>query len=931
MDSREHDTEPFSSGSCAIPSSETAGSNNNTNPGCFADPSTFADLEHIIDNCSIIDNHAHSLLKKQTCKEFAASGLDLLSVTSEATGNALQDVTSTLAHHRAVRTLKKNFVFSSPPQLDDWEAWKAHRDTLDEEPFTKRCLQGIQTILIDDGLRVPKGLQAHEISWHDQFIRSPAKRILRLETVAEDLIQQKESFEDWKVAFVVSIREALHDPFVVGFKSVIAYRTGFDIYLLPDINATPLERVAADGFHKTKEAGTASGKYRINDRTFNPYLINILASEMRAHVKNGFRAKPLQFHTGFGDNDLKIQKSNPTFLVPFIERYPETPIALLHGAYPFTREAGYLASVYPHVYLDFGLIFPKISQEGQESVIKQVFELTPSSKAMWSTDGVYFGETYLLGVRQMREAFKRVMAEMHAKDSISLRSMAEIVTDSLFNTANKLYNLGLNLYIPPQHSILEEENEEYPLSGNYAVQGHRGLASLKIFKQFLIKHPGIEYLRLNWTDYSAILRTRILKVKHVIKQLEQNENGSLIGVTKASLYLLANCAIVPGGGPIGEWRLVPDFTSIHVHPHKREGETSRNHATVMCWIEDDNQSRVDLDPRAVLARAIERAKAVGLHDFKIGFEIEFCMFKQADLDEGRLTPITISHTWSTSKAFQNEALIILEDIDKELSEAGIEIEQFHSEAARGQYELILSTLPPMQAVDSLIHTREVIQYVCAKYGYKASLLPKPFDMECGSAAHMHISFKPFEKQWNFFAGVLDEIRAINSMTLGSELSYERILAGFWAGGIWGCWGRQNREAPVRLVEENKAHWEIKSVDGMANMYLAVAGILTAGTIGVKGKVPIYGECDSSTMTDAQRKDRGIKTPMVKSMEEALDALFENDGVTPTRFASELGSGVATHIAAVKRAEKEHLLSQFVNTEDGVVDIQRRRVWAAQWY
>jgi predicted TIM-barrel fold metal-dependent hydrolase len=37
-----------------------------------------------------------------------------------------------------------------------------------------------------------------------------------------------------------------------------------------------------------------------------------------------------------------------------IKAYPETIFVLLHGSYPYTREAGYLTATYSNVYLDFG-------------------------------------------------------------------------------------------------------------------------------------------------------------------------------------------------------------------------------------------------------------------------------------------------------------------------------------------------------------------------------------------------------------------------------------------------------------------------------------------------------------------------------------------------------------------------------------------------
>ena len=78
-------------------------------------------------------------------------------------------------------------------------------------------------------------------------------------------------------------------------------------------------------------------------------------------------------------------KSSPAYMQPIIEAYPNTPIVLLHSSYPYTREAGYLTSVYENVYLDFGEVFPLLSGDGQRAVIRQVLELAPTNKIMWSS------------------------------------------------------------------------------------------------------------------------------------------------------------------------------------------------------------------------------------------------------------------------------------------------------------------------------------------------------------------------------------------------------------------------------------------------------------------------------------------------------------------------------------------------------------------
>ena len=73
---------------------------------------------------------------------------------------------------------------------------------------------------------------------------------------------------------------------------------------------------------------------------------------------------------------------------------------------------------------------------------------------------------------------------------------------------------------------------------------------------------------------------------------------------------------------------------------------------------------------------------------------------------------------------------IIEEIYDTLTDAGIEVEQFHSESAPGQYEVITGPLPPVEAVDALVFTRDTIYNVAAKHGVRATLYPKVFAQSC---------------------------------------------------------------------------------------------------------------------------------------------------------------------------------------------------------
>ena len=97
-----------------------------------------------------------------------------------------------------------------------------------------------------------------------------------------------------------------------------------------------------------------------------------------------------------------------SYLQNFIKENPDVPVVLLHSSYPFTREAGYLATMYKNVYLDIGLAFPVLSKDGQKSVVKQCLELVPGNKLLWSTDGHRFPETFALANMQMREVLSEV-------------------------------------------------------------------------------------------------------------------------------------------------------------------------------------------------------------------------------------------------------------------------------------------------------------------------------------------------------------------------------------------------------------------------------------------------------------------------------------------------------------------------------------------
>lgn len=134
-------------------------------------------------------------------------------------------------------------------------------------------------------------------------------------------------------------------------------------------------------------------------------------------------------------------------------------------------------------------------------------------------------------------------------------------------------------------------------------------------------------------------------------------------------------------------------------------------------------------------------------------------------------------------------------------------------------------------------------------------------------------------------------------------SYRRVQPGHWAGAFT-CWGVENREAALRFIpgtvstRSRSANVELKVVDGAANPYFAVAGVLAAGLDGVeRGLVPPPALQDDPAKLDATESARARVQRLPADLAAAADAL---DASASLRDA--LGSTLHRAIVATRRLE-----------------------------
>ncbi|KAF8525584.1 hypothetical protein BU17DRAFT_83867 [Hysterangium stoloniferum] len=812
-------------------------------------------LKHAAFYFPIIDNHTHNLLKAEHRSDFPFEGL-----TSEANGEALIDATNTIALYRATIQLAK--LYGCEPTFD---AVKKARDSLSYEELCQKCMKptGIASLLLDDGIDAIQNL-CYDYRWHDRFTSTPSKRIVRVETLAQDLIktlhsQGKTGFHIFEKEFERLIQESCSDGEVAGFKSVACYRTGLDIQ-------KPVTSDVEDQYAIAFSSLKNDPKLRLASKALNDFIVRLV---LRVAGEHG---KPVQFHTGLGDNDISLVTANPAVMQPIFKEFPQTVIVLLHSSYPFCQEAGYLATVYKNVYLDFGEVFPMISRDGQLSLTRQMFELTPTTKLIWSTDGHWWPETYYLGVIQVREALYEVLASFVAKGDMTEAQAVTTVERVFFHNSNDIYHLGLTPRPTQQISP--------SLQASLTTQSAETLKSLAA--------SGVRFLRIYWVDYASVPRYRVVPIGRLQRMMEKDGRAGY-AIVKSSFAFIGD-HFAAGFGAVGVYYHTIDMKSV------RRLSYAKGHAFVMGSLQEMQQVNgsyvgADICPRTTLARIIEDAKAKDAVNFLIGFEIEFVLLNPKDL-----TPVN-DDGWCHSSAIPGGSDIakVLDEIADELEVAGIELQHYHAEAARGQYEVVTGPLPPLEAVDALIATRQIISNVAQKYGMRMTLTPKPTAYQCGTGAHMNLSISsdklengggpaangPINKfEGSFLQSILDHMPALCAFALPSPASYWRLVDGTWSGGTWVCWGRDNKDCPIRLAGDPTSGWrfEYKPLDGTSNPYLMTAATLYAGILGIRNNQKLVaGDVQgiAAAMSDKERQALGVSSRLARNIDEALDYL-KND-------------------------------------------------------
>jgi len=357
----------------------------------------------------------------------------------------------------------------------------------------------------------------------------------------------------------------------------------------------------------------------------------------------------------------------------------------------------------------------------------------------------------------------------------------------------------------------------------------------------------------------------------------------------------------------GDMSAVPDLATL-----RRVPWIERTALVVCDLVEEGSREPIEVSPRRVLRRQLERAAAHGL-TVKIGAELEFFLFRDS-FEEARekgyrdLRPhsdwIEDYHILQTTR---DEYLI--REIRNGMDAAGVPVEFSKGEAGYGQHEINLVYAEALEMADRHAIYKNGTKEITAAHGRAVTFMAKWTMDDVGSSCHIHSSvwadggttslavtdgddpraLSPTVSHW--LGGLLAASRELTLLFAPNVNSYKRFQPDSWAPTAV-AWGDDNRTCGLRIVGHG-AHRRVESrIPGAdVNPYLAYAGVIAAGLHGIENEIdpgPPYSG-NAYEATDVER----IPSTLV----EAID-LFAGSAIA----REALGDDVHHHVLNTARQE-----------------------------
>ena len=297
---------------------------------------------------------------------------------------------------------------------------------------------------------------------------------------------------------------------------------------------------------------------------------------------------------------------------------------------------------------------------------------------------------------------------------------------------------------------------------------------------------------------------------------------------------------------------VPDLASFTPVPFIKEGL-----AIIHCDPHVDGKPW-PYAPRVILKNMLARLANQGMQA-KVGAEVEYFLVKKND--DGTLSTAD-AHDDSPRPCYDARGVTRMYDHLTSISDAinGLGWGNYandHEDAA-GQFEQNFNYADALTTADRVVTLRYILNILAEQRGMTATFMPKPFTDRTGTGLHFHLSLWSGDEAlfpvngrteddddgglgisslaYSFIAGILDHAPALQAFLAPTVNSYKRTGATTSSSGAtWSprkaSFGGNDRTHMIRVPDNNRI--ELRSGDGSANPYLAIAAAIAAGLDGVE--------------------------------------------------------------------------------------------------
>ena len=190
-------------------------------------------------------------------------------------------------------------------------------------------------------------------------------------------------------------------------------------------------------YNKYREAGVpTAGEYK----QFQDYIFRVMVDEA------GKLRLPMHFHSAIGIGDyFSLHNGNVLNLENVVRdpRYKNVTFVLIHGGWPYEREAALMTAV-KNVYLDTSFQSELLYPSQFKDVLKQLLTLFPD-KMMYGSDAFPFSEalgaeeSFWLAARTTRTGLAAALAELVEEGAVSEPKALELARNYLHDNAARLY------------------------------------------------------------------------------------------------------------------------------------------------------------------------------------------------------------------------------------------------------------------------------------------------------------------------------------------------------------------------------------------------------------------------------------------------------------------------------------------------------------